>query len=55
MKLKQIKEFNKETVTNEIAYQIFAIVGKWNSYLKAEYIAKGMEVKERWLLRLLDR
>lgn len=48
MKLIQIKEFNKETVTNEIAYQIFAIAGNWKNYLKQEYIDKGFECEERW-------
>jgi hypothetical protein len=48
MKLKQIKEFNKETVTNEIAYKIFAVAGLWNAYSREEYISRGFECEERW-------
>ncbi len=48
MKLIQIKEFNTQTLTPEIAYQIFAIAGLWGSYNSPERIKTGMEVEERW-------
>ena len=47
MKLKQIKEFNKETVTNDIAFEIFAIVA-WNHYKEEKYKSQGFEVEEEF-------
>jgi len=48
MKLKQIKEFNKETVTNDIAFEIFAIAGCWNHYREEKHKSKGFEATEKF-------
>jgi hypothetical protein len=48
MKLKQIKLFNKDTLTQEDCKKIFAIGGLWSHYLDKKYEDKKYFVVDKW-------
>ena len=53
MNLKQIKDFTSETITQELAAQLFAIVGLQKAFNKEKY--KGtFTVEEEWKGRALN-
>lgn len=48
MRLKKVKEFNSDSITQDIAAELFALIGLQSYWKKAEVKDKGYTIKDLW-------